>query len=468
MLRSGKRSYRMEAGDLKRLVVNLWMPTVAEPTPLAFTTRVIRSGVEVFKETHDYTVYPPLKLEAPKDLRLGIFDRTRKTPRFFKQQGVPFVEYSTVESVGGWDVMHDLKHLNCLLIGEGGFDAARLPRLRPAIDPYLEAGGVIICLRQDWGFKWLSAAKPLPRDALRQTTISWRRSPGHPILAGITDEMLRWWYGDNIVSNGDFIKEARPGWHAIVDSAGLLEGLNWASVVEMPVGKGAIVFCQMNLMSKLTDEPAALQMLQNLLAYAATRKPSEPGKIRALGPDDSKALARLRSLGVELSDNPNAHVIVVDADAEVDEAATTGLTAALAEGRTVLLHGLTPENLDRWKPLTPADLALTESTKGENEHAVSAGEHPLLAGISATDLWWGRYGIWGFAPEGGVEIAHAVKAGAPAREVVRDGGLLEVPVGSGRLLIDQLLWESTDVHQQRSAQYILLLLQNLASTKPEH
>jgi len=453
-LQQGETSFQMTSGDLERFAVELKMPTVDKPTSLAFVTSVTRAGKRAFTETHDYTVYPAYNLRLPEGVRLGIFDRARKTSLAFRQQGIPFVEFGTIEP----GTVDDLKQLNCLLIGEGGLDQARLPRLRPALDPYLQAGGVIICLRQESDLEWICSAKPLPLDLRRTTTISWPRSPDHPILKGITNDMLRYWNEDNIVSTADFLKAPRTGWRPIVDSGGL-QGLRWASIVEMPVGRGAIVFCQMHLINKIEGEPATMRLLENLVAYAATRKPTEPAGIRTIAVKDSPMVKRLKSLGIELNDDADAEVVVVDAGVNTDEQLTTSLAQQLVKGRTVLLHGLTPENLGAWDKLLPTDVELK---KVDKLHAVRVAQHPLLAGISATDLWWGQYHIWGFTPEGAVQIAYAASVRGEATELVGEGGLIAIPVGTGRLLIDQLLWEKQDVHQERSGQYISLLLHNLA------
>ena len=458
VIQQGVREYEMEAGDLRRFEIELQMPDAAAPTPLKFHTKVMRDGEQLFAEVHDYTVYPPCKLTLSDDVRVGIFDRTRKAAHFFKEQSVGFVEYSTVESVGGWNVMHDLKHLNCLLIGEEGFDMARLPRLGPAVEEYLQQGGVVVCLRQRQGLDYLCSAEPLSQDLARRTTISWCRDRQHPVLAGISDDMLRYWSEDNIVSSGDFKKAARRGWRPIVDSGGLLEGLQWTSLVEMPVGKGAVVFCQMHLIDKVRDEPAAMLMLQNLLNYAAKREPGAAMAMQAIGGEGSAAIKRLGELGFQWGDDVAAAMIFVDAEADVVDADIASLAGAMQEGRTVLLHGLAPANIDRWRALLPADIELESA---DATYAARAAEHSLLAGMSGTDLWWGSFNIWGFAPQGGIEIAHSVKVGPSGEQLVKAGGLVIVPVGQGRLMIDQLLWERQDVHRERSGQYITLLLQNL-------
>ena len=459
-LRSGEKkidgaetTYAMTSAELRRLVVHLKMPQVSAPTSLEFSQTVKRRERQMWTEIKQYTVYPPFQLELPPGLRLGVFDRARKTADFFRDQKVPFIYFSTIER----GTHHDLPDLNCLVIGEEGLDRARLPRLEPGLRDYLQAGGVVICLRQKWGHEWFSRnTRALPPDLLRRTTISFRRIPAHPVLRGITDDMLRYWHDDNTVSSGDFLKQPRPGWLPIVESGGP-EGLLWTSVVEMPVGRGAVVFCQMHLLDKLKQEPTAQKILENLLAYAVSREPVAPRSLGLLASWPSPVLQRLVQLGVDFTESIDTDVVVIDAAMPADKPTIDALANNIRQGKTALLHGLTPENLAHWRPMLPTKFELKETKR---IHAVRDSHHPVLHGISGTDLWWGHYGLWGQNPRGAVEIRYSAKVEGGS-ELVREGGLVEFKLGAGRILIDQLLWEKEDVHQERSGQYIALLLHNL-------
>ena len=137
------------------------------------------------------------------------------------------------------------------------------------------------------------------------------------------------------------------------------------------------------------------------------------------------------------------------------------LAQRLTEGATVILHGLTPKNLARWGKILPAGIELK---KADAIHAVRKAPHPALAGVSASDLWWSRFIPWERKEQGPVAVAYSVKPAEGTknlRELVAPGALTAVSVGKGTLLIDQLLWEKKDVHQDRSGQYAALLLENL-------
>ena len=123
-----------------------------------------------------------------------------------------------------------------------------------------------------------------------------------------------------------------------------------------------------------------------------------------------------------------------------------------------MLHGLTPENTARWISILPAGMTLKQV---DSKHAVKQKDDTLLEGMSGTDLWWGDNRPWDYVEEGATQIAYAVEGTADGKEIVAPGALTSVPVGKGKLIIDQMLWEKDDVNKGRSGQYISCLLGNL-------
>ena len=183
----------------------------------------------------------------------------------------------------------------------------------------------------------------------------------------------------------------------------------------------------------------------------------------------------MAALGIETT-REQANIILVDAttlfepEARDDTALIEGsfdpladeLAPQLSDGATVVLHGLTPQNIGRWRKLIPPSIELATS---DARHCVRVVQSPWLAGISASDLWWAEYPMWDRNTEkGGLAMAYSVQVKDPEsawRELVAPGALVEISVGDGRLLIDQLLWDKQDVHKERSGQYAALLVGNL-------
>ena len=247
----------MQAGELKRLSLEFTVPQVSLPTAMVLTTTVSRNGQQVFEETHDYMAYPRLDFQSPPNLRVGLFDRPGRTAKALNEQGIKYLRFGTMEP----GTVGELQQLNCLLIGENGLDSVNTTEFTQVIVPWVESGGVVICLRQQEGLEqWMPVE--LRQDTRRATTIAWPRHAQHPVLKGISADMLRYWRGDHIVSTGDFLKAPLAGWHPIIDAGGS-GGLRWAPLVEMSLGQGTILLCQMHLTEKLHTEPTATMLLKN-------------------------------------------------------------------------------------------------------------------------------------------------------------------------------------------------------------
>ena len=143
--------------------------------------------------------------------------------------------------------------------------------------------------------------------------------------------------------------------------------------------------------------------------------------------------------------------------ADVDAAVET-LIQQIRHGNVVVLHGLKTENIQNWSKLLPQNLTLQEVN---SRHAVMTSEHELLDGLSGTDLWWSRYPSWHRKEQGAVAVAYAAVGAEQAYELAAPGALLVCEMQKGLLVIDQMLWEKQEVHQNRSGQYIAILLDNL-------
>ena len=465
VIAQGNSGSVMQAGELRQLVVDLPMPVVSEVTSVEFRALLRRNGERVFSETYEYTVCPRRPLQVDPNLKLGVLDMAGATAPALSAGGLTFLRFGTLESFNA----ALLDNLNCLLVGENAFDPVRMSLFHESVTPFLERGGTLIVLRHDDPQLFQEDWMPVPAlhaHAGRNTTISWPRCPSHPVLRGLNADMLRYWRGDNIVSTGDFLKAPTVGWRPLVDAGGK-GGLRWTSLLEMPVGRGTVLICQMRLVEKLQVEPAAQIVLENLLNYAATRRPRVEAAPVAVLAEESRRADRLSTLGFTVSAGEDARVILVDAAQPGAGPEPVELRGRLEEGATVVLHGLTPDCLERWQALLPPGTTLREVN---SMHALRSGEHQVLEGISATDLWWSdvRRGENGGGEAGGIQVAYAVGAGEDAVELVAPGALVATPVGQGLLVVDQMQWEREDVHQQRSGQYIALLLGNLLrQTAPE-
>jgi len=458
-LARGAFKKEMAPSELLRREIEFTIPVVQSRTEIELETRILCRGRQRFREVFKYSVFPNRPLEIPAGMKVALLGKVGQTADTLAAAGLQFTRLATYAPI---EDFVPVKPYKLLIIGENGLDRMRLGRIRSAVAAFCKKGGVVFCLRQKIApDDWLPPVG-LRADVPRVSTICWPRVGTHPILEGLTAEDLRFWVGDSVVSRGDFLKSPRLGWLPLVDSGGL-GGLRWASLVEIAFEKGAIILCQMDVLSKLDKEPSARMIMQNVLNWAKTREPcARVGMARLCKPGSDMELA-LSRLGVSAAachtDMRDVKILLVSADLGLEH--VPAITAFAGKGGTVLLHGLTPYNLVRWNSLLGERAHLEEVNV---KHANLVKSDGLVEGLSPTEAWWSHNGpaCWGWKEVGDVvEVGYAFRGGVGAIEYVSPGALVVLPVGGGQVIVDQVRWDAPEAPPERALLYAAILLTNL-------
>ena len=325
------------------------------------------------------------------------------------------------------------------------------------------------------------------------------RIAGHPVTAGLPDDVLNYWRGAATLTDGyeearsqpleseatgarRFIiwndgkehprqmkwgnnhnvatviinKPERGNFRPLIDCE---YNLDYAAVLEFENGPGRMIFCQADLSGRTAADPAAERLLSNLVGYLDHSKPVvwSSGVAYLGGAKGADILTRLQ-VNFRAIQSPNE----------------------LKPGETLVLgEALTAQSLALWKPIIArfvgnggACLSLPRA-KGEwnwfpfevsvkdalvDATLVDKPSRPIVAGLSNGDLYYaGRVPMVALdkLPEGSFQV---------------DTGIVgEVPYGKGRYVFCQVSPESFDVEtrfyledsQKRSYQVYQALLNNL-------
>jgi hypothetical protein len=227
-------------------------------------------------------------------------------------------------------------------------------------------------------------------------------------------------------------------------------------------GQGSYLLCQLPVVAKYDAEPMARELLVRIIAYEAndTAFRSPTGTLAVAGAPDGAVASRLRDMNVKFqivkpSDPMGAQgVLLVDAatlpkDFEL-KAAPQAWKEALAQGATILVHGATPAQKPLLESLAGKTVQMTVQPYAMWEgRGFRNGFTWLTAGLSHIDLYWKDYdgsegGVWqAEQPKYKIEdlCYWSVKADG-AVEHVYPGALVEIPVGRGKLIVDQIRWET--------------------------
>ncbi len=384
------RMIALKAGEKRLLTLQLSMPNVESRTPLAWQLTLRRDGKQVFHDTHAYSVFPKLSLPTSQEA-LSLFDPVGATANVLSKHRVDFKQIKSIEKV---DSSSDL-----LVIGDGAFqsDAAtdgkgtvpmvgRTDPQRAALIDFVVRGGRVLVLRQDSYPEGLFDLGPTPHES----TMTFPTRPGHPALRGIRADDLKFWRGDHLVTDHELPRPSTGAAVSIVVS-GSNTGISHAPLLEIPLGRGTLVHCQLRLIEKSAQEPAAGLMLGNLLDYLANYKPAER-KTAVIGADD-KYRELLRELNLHFdeltaadrADLSQYSLVIVRGEADGLQTFTHDLKAFVDGGGHLLVHRPAPETMDLVCEALNVGLV---AQPWEGAVTRAEGDDPLLEAITREDLYW--------------------------------------------------------------------------------
>jgi endonuclease YncB( thermonuclease family) len=248
-------------------------------------------------------------------------------------------------------------------------------------------------------------------------------------------------------------------------------------MVEMPLveefdGRGSVVLCQMLLTDKAGTAPAAGRLLQNLLAYLASAPLRVPAKTAlATGPDSPlrRALHETQLIYEDLATVADLtparfQVAIIDAPRLAEPALADAVKAFATAGGRVVIHRPTPDLQARLETLLGVRLRFFPVASEPTDiryHVFRRTDAGLLAGISNHEFfwasaaclqeirhegcWWAHYDCPPVEQIADYFVEPADDAPAPVLRLTRPGTLLQVPLGSGFVLLSQLRLDEPEV-----------------------
>ena len=427
-------------GEYKTFEIPVEVPEVIESMRAELSIRLIheRGNYELQLSRYDQTVFlmPKPSLADVDASKLKLLDPSGLTEEALASLGLHLAptDLLTSESLKGVDVV---------LVGGD----ADLSKNGDALVSFAESGGAVIVLRQE---EWTPLAPELPEmDQDHVATRSWKRVYDHPVTEGLDDEQLSYWRPDHIVSLGTFRKPATGPAQILIDAGGRF-GLRWSPLVEVPVGEGVFLMTSMPLVPRVEVEPAAAEILSNLIRYAVDYEAADTQPLRLLSGDNPPLRKALKASGVVVEDglDEGSGPVLLDASYEPTRSEIAQLKEYLSTGGFVWLHGFTSETLSRVGDLFPFEPAL-EARDPEILSAARRSDDPILNNLSSFDFFWCKVdlgkrkgyfnGAEAMSPLGG-EVLQLPYLQAGIR-LIEPGLLVKVPVGAGALLFDTLEWE---------------------------
>lgn len=493
VLQHSEGRFALDPAEVRVQRVTLRMPRVAQRTRLMLIADLLEERKVVASERREYHVFPertaPPKLSGP----VGLIDATGVTGRVLAWMGVPTTPLK-LEQISGFNG-------HVVVIGDGSLGAS-VAALASSLFGFVTKGGAVVCLQQEDYPRWLPTLVNVDPDS--SSTITFNCAPGHPILAGVSRDDLKFWRPGHIVSRRNLVKPRSGSFRAILENGGR-DGLKWTPLLELPYGTGVYLLSQLDLVSKAKTEPMARQLLANILGHADGFERKQPrlagvqatpgGAVWRMLEGSGIACANLAGEQADLS--RFGAVVVEGSGATWQEAAKrlSDLRAYAERGGVVWIHCLEPGSLSGARGLVGIDFGLKETgadltvlpervhadsrvTVGVSGATVAIPEdkspvpgdwpleergEPLLAGLSNYDLFWHEPYVWD-GPFRYLPTARFVLTGfegTAARALLLPPLLVKVPVGRGLVLLDQVLWGEHPSFVSQSKRYVCTLASNL-------
>ncbi len=441
------------------------VPNVRERTVFTLALELQKNGHRRAYEEHLVDVWPrPGAAENP--VAISVFDPSGKAAAKLARIGCRVSRLTALKKATLADVRR-------LVIGPDTF-TADMKEEKEALREFVRRGGRAVVLHQNSpGF--------LPVDTYvkkrARFSMGFVRAKSHPIMKGLTDRDFQMWNPGHLIVTGVYRKPKRGNFLSLVD-CGYEGTLAWTPLFEVFFGEGSIVAVQLPLLAKLDTEPMCIELLTRIVRYLAMPVyRTAASKLAVLDGAHDGLLQRLKDIRADFAITTELGLIdrvaLLDMASEGLDKRTAGLQEWVKQGGTLILHRARPGHEPILEKLLESKVAIrVQPWQSSDDRALLERRDGLTEGMNHLDFYWRRqvsgetvHSTWqvsnGVAkPRGQVQFLVTAEG---ATDYLFPGGLQEKPVGKGRIIVDQLLWEmdGTGLVCGSPERFISMLLTNL-------
>jgi beta-galactosidase len=483
-VQQGRVIKRMPSGGHEVGEIAFRLPKVRRPTVHTLGATLEADGKFVSREEWDIEVWPDEPVPAGELARkVMLFEpgAPGSTARALTAAGVPFERITDLSSLAASGLPRAT-----LIVAENALNATNVA-VTGSLTNFVDRGGRVLVLRQGVAPRNLPVRTALePGQWASQVFV---RMGDHPIFSApppstinhqpltISSMDLHFWQSDRAVAQGVYTKPGSGNFITLADSGGP-DGMESACLMELYRGQGAYVLCQVPVVGRYDVEPMARELLARLVRYTGGANlyaaPTQSLTVVAAG--SGAVVQRLQGLGAAYALVSTNRTWQGDSPALIDAAAGRAAApadrvqwaAALRGGATVVITGAESGDHAWLSELAGVPVKLTVPPyRMWDGRGFRRGWSRWTAGLSHLDLYWKRYDggemAWHQSEDPSYMIEplqdHTVRAEG-GTEHVFPGALVEVPVGKGRLLLDQRRWwtvhEALARHSGRTLSALLI------------
>jgi hypothetical protein len=452
----GEIQGQSDTAYLKRDHVAFEVPQVRERTRFTLTMELSKDGTRRAHEERVLDVWPVVSAIAPAaPASIAVFDPANAVLPILAKLGVAAKPISALDPVA-------LKGIKALILGPDCVTKAMAGQ-RGLLRDFVRDGGRVLMLHQ-------VDTSLLPLDVTAEgkawLSVGFIRASKHPVMQGLQDVDFQMWNPRHLIAKGAFRNPDKGAFLTLVDS-GYDGRASWTEMLEFYLGQGSVVATQLSLTEDFDTEPMAAEMLKRLVAYLGQPVFHADGvnsgihsRLAVLNGASEAVLKRLGEVRTNYTTVAGAAsdsaVTLIDLSTENMPNDAAAWRAYVQQGGTLLLHRVTPKHQAWLESLTGAKVSIeVQPYQSWVDRQMLQRRDGLVTGLSNLDLYW-RTQAPGEGPQDHWQVSCGVEKGlerGQVQYVVRiegavdylfPGGLAEVTVGKGRVVIDQLKWEVSD------------------------
>ncbi len=373
-LSKGSKVVAVAPGTKETFDISMVAPKVATRTGAKLMLDLQAGGKSVFKDVKQVVVLPDVALPTGS---LAVYDPGGTLTAFLKARKVAFRAVTSLVALPA--------DVPTLIIGPNALTEKE--SADPALAAYAFDGHRVVVLEQKHPLRYGA----LPTDlevAEGGGAYGFAEDSTHLTMSGLKDVDLRSWGQNARLYERAYVKPVK-GVRSLVQVG---SRLSQTALAEVPVGKGVVLLCQLQVGQNLTRGGPSRTLLANLLRHAAAYKYVERPVRAFVG--DANLTKALDAVGVRRTAATSAlDAIQGDGIAVVSATATNlGQLAAnlpkvrafTERGGSLVLNGLTPEGLADYNRIVGVDHLIRPFRREKT--ALAVPRDLLATGIATGDV----------------------------------------------------------------------------------
>lgn len=313
---SGTPETKIDAGGILKLPIRLTAPEVAERSEGVLKLEVYRDGFAESSDQLAIQIFPKHRPPEFRNISAGLYDPAGKTAAMLRKAGFPFRIVSTLE---------EAEKCQLLIIGQNAL-GDQVPEFLKQLESgeFIRRGCNILIFEQkacnlgnfvfespSYRNAFIRRPDSLLVQGLKDEDFSnWRGKSDTVPAFVLSDENTphyprsKWKCGNGGIVAGNVIRKPTYGNFSTIVDCGF--NLMFAALMELRMGHGQILFCQLDVTSRYGKDPVATRLVDNMLTVMGRpSRPLLPQRVAYLG--DAKNEAILKRMGMEY-DNLNGCV----------------------------------------------------------------------------------------------------------------------------------------------------------------